>query len=389
MSDKSDDKTITSKDDGKPSASQSGKDAAAWNPASAPPREPPAVASTAATGKRGSSLLAWFCLLLIIGICLAAAWSGREALRREELLDQRLGALESAEDNQQDILAKLDQSLQSRLQAGLTKLQNSSSEQGVLLARLEASQDVQREEIARFDAIDRDDWLIAEAEYLLRLSNQRLIMAGDIVAATALLSSADSILLELDDSSLHDTRSAVAADLAALRAIPKVDVEGLYLRLAAMMEQVEQLNVFRMPEREAILESAEPEDWRGRLQRGYEQALHKLSAYIVIRRRDVPYEALMDPQWEGMIRQNMRMLLEQAQVALLSGNQVLFRESLQRSGHWVQQFFEVDQAGSQAIARDISDLTQQTIAVDIPDVSRSLRELDNAMQQRLLREDGK
>jgi uroporphyrin-3 C-methyltransferase len=384
LSEKSDDKTITSKDDGKSSVSQSGKEAPAWNPASAPPKEP-----FAATGKRGSSVLAWFCLLLIIGICLAAAWSGREALRREGILDQRLGALESAEDNQQAVLAKLDQSLQSRLQAGLTKLQNSSSEQGALLARLEASQDAQREEIARFDAIDRDDWLLAEVEYLLRLSNQRLIMAGDVVAAVALLNSADSILLELDDVNLHSARAAVAADLAVLRSVPKVDVEGLYLRLSAMMGQVEQLKVFRMPEREAVLESAEPVDWRGRLQRGYEQALHKLSDYIVIRRRDVPYEALMDPQWEGMIRQNMHMLLEQAQVALLSGNQLLFRESLQRAGHWVQQFFEVDQAGSQALARDISNLTQQTIAVDIPDVSRSLRELDDAMRQRLLLEDGK
>lgn len=388
MSEKSEDKAITSKDDRKSSASQSVQDAPVWNPASEPPREPPAAVRAAAPAKRGSSALAWFCLLLIIGISLAAAWSGREALRREEVLGQRLEALESAADNQQAILAKLDQNLQTRLQAGLTKLENSSSEQGVLLARLEASQEVQREEIARFGATDRDDWLLAEAEYLLRLSNQRLIMAGDVVAATALLGSADNILLELDDVSLHSARAAVAADLAALRAVPKVDVEGLYLRLAALAGQVEQLRVFRMPEQAASLESAEPEDWRGRLQRGYEQALGKLSEYIVIRRREVPYEALMDPQWEGMIRQNMRMLLEQAQVALLSGNQVLFRESLQRAGHWVQQFFEVDQAGSQAIARDISNLTQQTIAVDIPDVSRSLRELDDAMQQRLLREDG-
>ncbi|MFK8048669.1 MAG: uroporphyrinogen-III C-methyltransferase [Halioglobus sp.] len=389
MSEKSDDKAIKNKGDGKSSASQSSKEAPAWNPSSEPPREPPAPAATAAAPKSGSSKLAWFCLLLIIGICLAAAWSAREALNREGMLAKRLEALESAEDNQQDILAKLDQNLQARLQAGLSKLENSASEQGALLARLEASQDVQREEIARFGATDRDDWLLAEAEYLLRLANQRLIMAGDVVAATALLKSADSIMLELDDSSLHAARAAVAADLAGLRAVPKVDLEGLYLRLGALIEQVEQLKVFRMPEREASIETAEPEDWRARLQRGYEQALGKLSDYIVIRRREVPYEALMDPQWEGMIRQNMRMLLEQAQVALLSGNQVLFRESLERAGHWVQQFFEVDQSGSEAVARALTDLRQQTIAIDIPDVSRSLRELDDAMQQRLLLKDGK
>lgn len=389
MSEKSDDKAISTKDGGKSSASQATKEAAAWNPASEPPREPPPAKPAEAPAKRGSSILAWFCLLLIIGICLAAAWSAREAMRREGLLDQRLEALESAEDNQQDILAKLDQNLQARLQAGLSRLDSAASQNSAKLDRLEASQDVQREEIARFGATDRNDWLLAEAEYLLRLSSQRLIMAGDVVAASALLTSADSILLELEDPGLHEARAAVAADLAALRAVPKVDVEGLYLQLAALMEQVQALKVFRMPDQEVSLDLAEPENWKGRLQRGYEQALDKLSEYIVIRRREVPYEALMDPQWEGMIRQNMRMLLEQAQVALLSGNQVLFRESLQRAGHWVEQFFEVDQAGSQAIARSLANLTQQTIAVDIPNVSRSLRALDDAMRERLALEGDK
>ena len=53
----------------------------------------------------------------------------------------------------------------------------------------------QRLEMARYSANDRDAWLLAEAQYLLRLANQRLIMAGDAVAAEALLGSADNILL--------------------------------------------------------------------------------------------------------------------------------------------------------------------------------------------------
>ena len=57
-------------------------------------------------------------------------------------------------------------------------------------------------------------------------------------------------------------------------------------------------------------------------------------------------------------------------------------------GHWVGQFFEVDEAGSQAIARDISALVDTTIAVDVPNVSRSLRELNNAVEQRLQLEEG-
>ena len=45
---------------------------------------------------------------------------------------------------------------------------------------MDAALVIQREEIARFGATDRKDWLLAEAEYLLRLANQRLIMSGDV-----------------------------------------------------------------------------------------------------------------------------------------------------------------------------------------------------------------
>ena len=363
------------------------KEPASWDPAAAPPPKPePTPAPPASKGR--TSIVGWFALLLVLGLGLAAAWSAREAMNRESALDSRLTQLESVEDNQQEILAKLDQGLQQRLQTALAKVEAIALEQASQLGRLETSQELQREEIARFGATDRNDWLLAEAEYLLRLANQRLIMAGDVVAATALLKSADSILRELEDASFHQARAAVAADLAALRAVPKVDVEGLYLRLAALIGEVERLKVFELPDRKSSADAVPAQGWKARLEQGYRAALQKLSNYIVIERKDVPYEALMDPQWEGLVRQNMRMLLEQAQVALLSGNQVLFRESLERAGHWVGQFFEVDEAGSQAIARDISALVDTTIAVDVPNVSRSLRELNNAVEQRLQLEEG-
>ena len=61
----------------------------------------------------------------------------------------------------------------------------------------------QQAELDRYSVNDRDDWLLAEAQYLLRMANQRLIMANDVGAAQALLGSADTILLELDDVRLQ------------------------------------------------------------------------------------------------------------------------------------------------------------------------------------------
>ncbi|MEH6591187.1 MAG: uroporphyrinogen-III C-methyltransferase [Halioglobus sp.] len=359
----------------------------AWNPTAEPPPKA-AEPAPAKPASKGSSPIAWLALLLIIAMAVAAGWFYQQTQLKEAALERRLTQLESVEDTQKKSFQELDQRLQAGLQAQLKPVAARASGQDAQLENLEAMLIVQRDEIARFGATDRQDWLLAEAEYLLRLANQRLIMAGDVVAATALLNSADSILLELQDVGLHSVRAAVAADLAALRAVPKVDVEGMYLQLAALIGQVEQLAIFELPDNVVVVETAADDDWQARLQQGYEEALHKLSDYIVIRRRDVPYEALMEPAWEGLVRQNLRMLLEQAQVALLSGNQVLFQQSLERAGHWVQQFFEVDESGARALAADLTRLRNETVAVDLPDISSSQHELDKAIERRLQREGG-
>ena len=223
---------------------------------------------------------------------------------------------------------------------------------------------------------------MAEAGHILRLANQRLVMAQDPVASLALLNGADAVLLEIDDPALHEVRAALAADIAALRAVPRVDIEGIYLRLAALVEQADALVIFQLPEQAEGPEPAAAEDWQGRLRQGYEAALAKLSNYLIIRRRDVPMQALMDPQWEGLVRQNLRMLLEQAQVALLSGNQVLYKASLERAQHWVDQFMDSDEAAARAMSSELTQLADLTIGVPQPDISRSLQAMDAAMEQR-------
>jgi uroporphyrin-III C-methyltransferase len=364
---------------------------AATVPAAAP------SASAAQTPRKGSSVIAWLALLLVIALAAGGGWLLREQQGRDVLVTDRLQKLEVIAGQKQANLDGIGDRLQGQLQAGLGTLEsgmgelrgevgdigNESSRLAQSIQVLEAQLAEQRAELARYSANDRQDWLLAEAQYLLRLANQRLIMAGDVKAAQALLSSADNILKELDDVGMHPVRAAVAADLAAVRAVPRVDVEGIYLRLAALIEQGDKLVIFQLPEPEQQPQRATADDWKERLRLGYQQALEKLSSYVIIRRRDVPMQALMDPQWEGLVRQNLRMLLEQAQVALLSGNQTLYRESLQRARHWVVEFFESDEAAARAMAREIDQLESLTVEVDMPDISRSLRALDNAIEQRV------
>ena len=346
----------------------------------------PPAAKPAARG--GSSLVGWLALLLVLALAGGAGWSLQQGMEREKNIKRRINQLENKAGGEQaelqGQLQTLEKNLRRQLKSGLEQAQSSAQSQAQSIEMFRRQLDAQSEQLAAFSANDHESWLRAEAQYLLRLANQRVIMARDTESALALLGSADSILRQLDDASLHEVRAAVAAEQAALRAVPKVDVEGIYLRLSALIEQADHLVIFQLPdvEGESDIEITE-EDWQVRLERGYEEAARKLSDYIVIRRRDVPMQALMDPQWEGLVRQNLRMLLEQAQVALLSGNQTLYVESLQRSQHWVAQFFDTDEAASRAMAREITQLEGQAIQVIMPDLTRSLQALDEAVKQRL------
>ena len=357
-------------------------------PVTPPPVQ--AAAKPAPAARKSSSAIAWLALLLVLVLAGGAAWYLQDVMQREAALQQRLaeletvtGQLEAVTGQKEDRLDQLGQRWQQQLQQSMGELQGQAERQAQAVQSFEEELATLRTELARFSAHDRESWLLAEAEYLLRLSNQRLIMAGDTVAAQALLASADAVLRELDDVSLHSVRSAVASDLAAVRAVPKVDLEGIYVRLSALAEQADKLVIFQFPERDARPREATQEDWQARLQQGYEQALLKLSDYVIIRRRDVPMQALMDPQWEGLVRQNLRMLLEQAQVALLSSNQVLYESSLERAQHWVAQFFESDAAAAQAMASEIRQLAALQVQVTMPEISRSLEALDGAIERRL------
>jgi uroporphyrin-3 C-methyltransferase len=352
---------------------------------------PAAAAGPAPAARRGSGPVAWLALLLVLALAAALGWSMLEQRRLQSEIDSRLQAVEALGGRDQASFDELDRRLRQQLQDGLSRLEGSmgelASDSGLLGQSVEALRSelaAQRAELASYAAIDREDWLLAEVEYLLRLANQRLVMAGDTGAAQALLGSADKILLELDEADLHGVRAAVAADLAAVRAVPALDIEGVYLSLAALIEQAGQLKIFQLPEQSEQASPPPAENWQARLQQGYEQALAKLSSYIIIRRRDVPMQVLMDPQWEGLVRQNLRMLLEQAQVALLSGNGQLYRESLQRAQHWVAEFFESDGAAARAMYAEIERLREVEVEVQLPDLSRSLQALDETMRERLL-----
>ena len=397
-------------------------EAVATAPAAASPAPPPEVSSPApsaapapppssapAPAKTLATPIAWLALILVILLALGGFNQLLDLQRREAALRERLQGLESVSGQDDTTFDQMRDNLQRQIELELEGIaarqarveeeqeRSVSRLEGLVDERAGSTREALAEEIAalqqrlrdqqlRINDLsidDRQSWQLAEAQYLLRLANQRLIMTGDTSSAEALLRSADGILRELGAADLHDLREAVASDLAAVRAVPRLDTQGLYLRLEALIRQTDALVLFELPGRAPEVDVAPAEDWRGRLSQGVDAAVAKLSEYVVVSRRDVPVETLMDPQYEGLVRQNMRMLLEQAQVAMLSGNEILFRQSLERAEGWVTQFFKSDQQAAQAMAEELRLLREERISVTLPDLSASLTALEAVMRARL------
>jgi uroporphyrin-3 C-methyltransferase len=243
------------------------------------------------------------------------------------------------------------------------------------------------QQVDRLLAVDRRAWLGQEAAFLLRLASQRLLVARDIDAAMALLAQADELLRATDAPAYEPVRMAIAEDHANLAAIPTVDEVGLYARLAALIDQVEQLQLaYERPpvateDQMAAEQTVVDQNWLDGIESSWYQAISKLSAYLVIRRSNDEIAALMTPEWSALARQNLRMLLEQSQIAMLTANASLYEQSLLRSERFTTLFSQYDPDRVQGILEEIRALQGYEIAPQLPDMVLTRHLLDSELER--------
>ncbi|GAA0789903.1 uroporphyrinogen-III C-methyltransferase [Marinobacterium sediminicola] len=236
--------------------------------------------------------------------------------------------------------------------------------------------------------VSRKDWLLAEVEYLLRLANQRVLMEQTASGALTLLKSADDSLRETDDVTLYDVRKALAEDIAALEAVPRLDTEGVFLKLAALNRQVDELRVTPITDKRklpALLEEITPESveqsWGDGLKASWNKAMDKFETLIVIQHHDEPVKPLMSPEQTFFLQQNLHLMLEQAQMALLQRKQQAYDASLTKAHDWISTHFDAKNATTQAMLRGLEELKAVNIAPELPDISGSLTSLKTYLRQ--------
>jgi uroporphyrin-3 C-methyltransferase len=217
------------------------------------------------------------------------------------------------------------------------------------------------------------EWMAVEAEYLLQVANHRLRLEGDVQTAILALQSADSRLKETGDPGWIHVRELIAAEIGSLEAVEPMDWAGLSSRLSGLAEQVDSLR-FKgtkpLPPPSAETEAAAPEDrsmetmlkdgWRG------------LKSMMVIRHHGQPVTAMFPPDQQHFVYQNLRLQFEGARLALLRRNQPLFNTSLQTAEQWIRDFFDPEDAATQAMLEGIGRLRPVNVNPAMPDVSGSL-----------------
>lgn len=245
--------------------------------------------------------------------------------------------------------------------------------------------------------ISEKDWLLAEAEYLLRLANQRVLMEQSATGALALLRSADEVLRQADDVALYPVREALAEDIAALDAVPRLDTEGVFLRLSALNARVPDLRMTPVTDRQQLpdlLEEMTPEavrdTWGAGARNALSSAMSKLDQLVVIQHRDEPVEPLLSPEQTYYLQQNLHLMLEQAQHALLQRRQGAYSHSLEKASQWIADYFEPGDATTQSLLRGLDELKAIEVAPEVPSINASLDALQTHISElrRLKREGG-
>jgi uroporphyrin-3 C-methyltransferase len=227
-------------------------------------------------------------------------------------------------------------------------------------------------------------WALAEIEYLLRIANQRLQLQGDVKTAQQAIKAADGRLRDLADPHYFSVREQLARDLEAVNAVPVVDMDGLSLALSTALAGVDKLPLagahYRPvqpgPEGDAggSAPAARNLDELGRL------VWTSVTDLFRLREHDRPVAPMLAPDREYFLRENMRLQLAAARLALLRNDRQQYRSTLDTAVGWLQQYFDKTDPSVQQLVGQLEDLAVVDISPEMPDVSRSLALLRQQMQ---------
>ncbi|MFB2735160.1 uroporphyrinogen-III C-methyltransferase [Shewanella mangrovisoli] len=220
------------------------------------------------------------------------------------------------------------------------------------LAKLATDQSQLQDRLNKLAQRSPTHWMASEAEYLVNMAGRKLWLEKDPRTATDLLKSADETIAAMNNPALLPIRKALAKDIAATTNIKSADIEGSVLAIDALIDQLDKLPLNRAdadasaPEDTAI--SGDLNDWQSNLSKTWKALTQD---FITIRHRTADAPALLAPEQQWYLVENVRHKLLQAQLALYRYDRAAYHQSLMMARQWIQTYFDVQaHPTSEAIA---------------------------------------
>ncbi|EPR8404579.1 uroporphyrinogen-III C-methyltransferase [Klebsiella variicola] len=290
-------------------------------------------------------------------------------------LSGQLAALQKAQESQKSELEGI-------IKQQADQLSQAKHEQETLTKQLDELQ----QKVAVISGSDAKTWLLAQADFLVKLAGRKLWSDQDVTTAAALLKSADASLADMNDPSLIGARRAITDDIATLSAVSQVDYDGMILKVNQLANQIDNLRLADNNDDDSPMDSDIDElsssisEWRVNLQKSWQNFM---DSFITVRRRDETAVPLLAPNQDIYLRENIRSRLLVAAQAVPRHQEETWKQSLDNVSTWVRAYYDTDDATTKAFLDEVDKLSQQSITMTVPETLQSQALLEKLMQTRV------
>jgi len=331
----------------------------------------PAAAAVTPAAKRGSRWLGLVALIAVAALALAG-WQAYYHRQEIEGLRQELAKR----------LADVDAQARAGRIAGdqLREMTRDASVKiGVLESKLAESQSQQIALEALYQDLsrNRDEWAFAEIEQTLLVANQQLQLAGNVRAALIALQAADTRLQHMNRPQLATLRKALNDDVARLKAAPGVDTVGLSIRIDTVIAAVDKLPLAEQARASAEGATPVPASATGdsAWSRFWRELWVDLQQLVRVQRVENNDVSLLAPSQAFYLRENLKLRLLTARMALLTRDQATFQGDLKAAQTWITRYFDTRDKGVGVALGSLAALQKSEVSIELPDLSTTLAAL--------------
>ena len=271
---------------------------------------------------------------------------------------------------------------------GLTQGQASMREAQMRIAELESrvadthEQRVALEEMYRELSRSADDRVLSEVEQVLVVASQQLQLAGNVRAALAALQAADQRLARAEKLAATPLRRAITQDIEKLKAVPQVDTAGLAVKIDQVINQADALPLLiseTLPPVRVTRVRTNDEQGFTRVARDFWEEMKGL---VRIRDLEAQDAALLTPAQSYFLRENVKLRLLAARMALLARDEAAFREDMRAAQAWIARYFDAKAKPTMAALATLKQVADAPVTIAVPDINTSLAAVRTARTAR-------